>query len=178
MADNILTKKYGPLPGWAWGLVGVGGFLVVRYLRARSAAAASSSTTASPVTGGTTAGGYAMPQEPTASLTTPSGFQYSGPLSGLQSVIPQGALAATASSSAPPQTQPTGPQYTSLNPVQASALANAGVPEFFQLGGMLGPSFPYYPYVPGGQPNATFASGQPQGGYALYTQNTAAPAAA
>ena len=47
-----LTKKVGPLPVWGYAAAGAGGFLIYRYLKARSAAAAS--TAASGTTGGTT----------------------------------------------------------------------------------------------------------------------------
>lgn len=46
-----LKKKVGPLPIWGWAVAGGGGFLVYRYLRARSAASASLAAT------GTTGGG-------------------------------------------------------------------------------------------------------------------------
>lgn len=35
---NILTNKLGPLPTWGWAALGVGGFVLFRYLRSRSAA--------------------------------------------------------------------------------------------------------------------------------------------
>lgn len=46
-----ISKKLGPLPYWGWGAVGVGTYLVYRYLRARSAANAG--IAASGTTGGT-----------------------------------------------------------------------------------------------------------------------------
>lgn len=44
---NALTKKYGPLPGWAWALVaGVGVYVVVRYIKGKKAATTSTTTAA------------------------------------------------------------------------------------------------------------------------------------
>lgn len=42
MAANFLKKKYGPLPGWGWGVVLGGGLLLGLYLRKRFANSASS----------------------------------------------------------------------------------------------------------------------------------------
>lgn len=43
---SVLTKKYGPLPGYAWGLVGLGAIGLGLYLRARNAANAGSAASA------------------------------------------------------------------------------------------------------------------------------------
>lgn len=41
-----LKKKVGPLPVWAWSLIGIGGsYLAIRWYKAKKAAAASTSTT-------------------------------------------------------------------------------------------------------------------------------------
>ena len=61
-----ISKKLGPLPYWGWGLVGVGTFLVYRYLKDRSAA--NSALTASGTTGGTTIPAGAL-QSATTSAT-------------------------------------------------------------------------------------------------------------
>jgi hypothetical protein len=47
-----VSKKLGPLPYWGWGAVGIGTYVIYRYLKARSAA--ESALTASGTTGGTT----------------------------------------------------------------------------------------------------------------------------
>lgn len=57
---NILTRKYGPLPGWGWGVVGVAGivfFLINRKQRASAKASAQGVTSASVPYGGSSGGG-------------------------------------------------------------------------------------------------------------------------
>lgn len=46
---KFLTKKYGPLSGWAWGIIAAVGVGLVMYLRARSAASSGAAAAASPV---------------------------------------------------------------------------------------------------------------------------------
>lgn len=84
-----LKRKVGPLPVWAWSVIGIGGsYLAIRWYRAKKAAAASTSTTtavpasSSPLPysglgagiGGGYGGGYGgspTPWNTTPSLTTP-----------------------------------------------------------------------------------------------------------
>ena len=44
---NILTRKFGPLPGWAWAGIGVGAYLVYKQRKAASAAAGAAPATTS-----------------------------------------------------------------------------------------------------------------------------------
>jgi len=91
---NILTRKIGPLPGWAWAAVVVGGFLIYRQRKAAAAAAAGTATTSS-----------VTPTPVPASPASTPGYGYQGPGSGGGwgvGPIPQGALANTASSWTPP----------------------------------------------------------------------------
>lgn len=67
---NVLTKKIGPLPGWAWAGIALGGFYFYRYRKAQ-AAASSSATTATPAA-----------SLPTSDTTAPSGYAYQGPGTG------------------------------------------------------------------------------------------------
>jgi hypothetical protein len=65
----MLTKKYGPLPGWAW----LGIIVVGVYIYRKKAAASTAATGAT--TGSTTATGV-----PTETLSYPNGGSYSGPV--------------------------------------------------------------------------------------------------
>ena len=102
-----LSRRFGPLPAWGWAALGAGGFIFYRW---RKNKAASSSPTSMNVN--------ATPApDPTVSLTTPGGFSYSGPESGLgflyppASSLPTGAIAQTGGANAPNQvTSPTGRQ--------------------------------------------------------------------
>ena len=117
-----LTRKIGPLPTWGWAAVVVGGVLVWRWYQARQAASAA--TSATPTTANVSATVPSDYTEPTASLTTPSGFSYSGPLSGLGALIPTGALSSTNGSTSGATNPPTvaaAPATTSLPPVNASS---------------------------------------------------------
>jgi hypothetical protein len=91
---NVLTRKIGPLPGWAWAAVAVGGY----YLWKKRQAAAAASSAATPTTSTAT---------PTPVAAAPSGYGYQGPGTGGGNYgyqVPTGATAATASS----YTAPTG----------------------------------------------------------------------
>ena len=79
MADNFLTRKVGPLPAWGWAAAGAGVYLIWRLRK--SQAASSTASTSTGATAGSGYGDYASGTGETASLTTPSGFQYSGPAS-------------------------------------------------------------------------------------------------
>lgn len=101
---NVLTKKLGPLPGWAWVLAAVGGY----YLYKKRQAAAAASTT------GTTAA------TTSTAASTPTASGYSGPGTsggeyGYQ--VPTGAVASTASAYAAPtgETLTSGGGYQSVN---------------------------------------------------------------
>lgn len=91
---NIITKKYGPLPGWAWAGLAVGAFLIYRQRKASEAAAAAGSSGSSTATASPTA------SLPTSDVTAPSGYGYQGPGTDLYNPgpIPTGAMAVTASS--------------------------------------------------------------------------------
>ena len=66
---SVLTRKFGPLPGWAWAGLGVAGFFIYKQRKAAAAAAAgTSSTTATP-----------SASLPTSAVTAPSGYGYQGP---------------------------------------------------------------------------------------------------
>jgi hypothetical protein len=110
---DFLTRKLGPLPTWGWAAIAVGGFVVYRYLKNRQAA----STSATPTSAQYSSTVPTNWSEPTATLSTPSGFSYSGPLSGLQTLIPTGALSSTNGSTSgdtnPPGTAATPPPNTS-----------------------------------------------------------------
>lgn len=62
---NILTRKIGPLPGWAWVGIAVGGYYLYKKHEASTAAAAA--TTATPAA-----------STPTSDVTAPSGYGYQG----------------------------------------------------------------------------------------------------
>lgn len=82
---NVLTRKFGPLPGWAWGAIGVAGYFIYKARKANSTTAANSSTTG-------TGTGVASPSPlPFSYYQAPSG--YTGGAS------PTGAMAATGGSS-------------------------------------------------------------------------------
>ena len=143
-----LTRKMGPLPTWGWAAVVVGGVLVWRWYQARQAASAA--TSATPTSANVTATVPSDYTEPTASLTTPSGFSYSGPLSGLGASLPYGALSQTSGGNAPPQVgaltglgyaPPSGQNYATSNSGQTyvpfaswgSALAEpANTPVYYE----------------------------------------------
>lgn len=86
-----LTRKVGPLPVWGYALAGV----AILFLYRRGKSATGSTTSATPTSANYASTIPANFQEPTASLTEPGGFSYTGPLSGLGALIPTGALAAT-----------------------------------------------------------------------------------
>lgn len=70
---NILTRKVGPLPGWGWALVGVGGiFLLRKYAGGLGGASSTSTTAAAPVD--------------TAGASGSSGPSYGAPYSGPSSL--------------------------------------------------------------------------------------------
>src|ERR1700678_3366150 len=80
---NVLTKKLGPLPGWAWAALGVGAFYLWKKHEASTAAAASTATDAT-----------AQPSLPTSDVTAPSGYRYQGPGVGTggSGAVPQSAM--------------------------------------------------------------------------------------
>jgi len=82
---NVLTRKIGPLPGWAWAALGIGGFYLWKKHQASTAAASTAATTAS-----TGDNGAALP---TSDTTAPSGYAYQGPGvgDGATGTLPSGA---------------------------------------------------------------------------------------
>jgi hypothetical protein len=87
---NVLTRKIGPLPGWAWAAVAVGGYyLYKKYKGSSTAASTTAATTAS-----TGDNGAALP---TSDTTAPSGYAYQGPGvgSGGSGAVPTGAMGRT-----------------------------------------------------------------------------------
>jgi hypothetical protein len=67
---NVLTKKYGPLPLWAWAAVAVGGWYLWKKHQATTTAASTTSTAPFPATSSTS-----VPTDPLAQAPT----GYSGP---------------------------------------------------------------------------------------------------
>lgn len=92
---NVLTRKLGPLPGWAWAAVAVGGFYLWKKRRAAAAAAASSTTS-------TAAGSPAAAYPGSNGATAAGSGYYSGPGVGYGGTgpIPTGATAATSTGQA------------------------------------------------------------------------------
>jgi len=137
---NILTRKIGPLPGWAWAAVAVGGYLIYRQRKAAQAASTTAATTSTaspqPAYTGAGAGG------------APSGYGYQGPGfgSGGTGPIPTGAVAATAGT----PTAPNAPAYSQVaTPQEGAALQSSGVPIY--VGGFQGLPNTYVPFQSGVQ---------------------------
>lgn len=84
-----LTRKVGPLPMWGYGAIGVAIFFVYRMRKSQSAASTAPGASAN-YTANTS-------PWPTESVTTPSGFSYTGPAGGGEYYIPQGAMSTTSS---------------------------------------------------------------------------------
>ena len=126
-ALDFLTKKYGPLPGWGWAAAGAGVFLVYRLRKNSQAASTQAATSSGGVapSGYTAPGGYGSP-EPTASLSTPGGFSYSGPVGGLSNPTVSGLFA---------------------NPTPAIAATSGATSNVPQVGAYSGSG--YLPYNPG-----------------------------
>lgn len=108
---NILTKKIGPLPGWAWAAIGLGGLYLWKKHQA-AAAATSSTTTATPAA-----------SLPISDVTAPSGYGYQGPGAGGGSPFGPGWNVGTPTGTG--GVNPGGPMipYTPVVP-----LSNSGVP--------------------------------------------------
>ena len=76
---NVLTRKIGPLPGWAWGLIAAGGAgIYIWRKRSAAAAAATAATTAASTTGTGTAPAAATSGGYTASNYGPPSGQVGG----------------------------------------------------------------------------------------------------
>jgi hypothetical protein len=135
---NVLTRKIGPLPGWAWAALGIGGFYLWKKHQASTAAASTAATTAS-----TGDNGAALP---TSDTTAPSGYAYQGPGvgDGATGTLPSGArthhhgsgVAATSPNTLPASpttaqtfynTGPTG-TTTTVNPATLAAPAQSNDP--------------------------------------------------
>lgn len=149
-----LTRKVGPLPVWGYGLLGVGVFFL--YSRRKSAATASQGATSN-VTA-------SVPDIPTATLTTPSGFSYSGPLSGLSSVLPLGALSST-NGSTTGATNPTPVASTPAPTPSLPAVNAAAFPQIVKFG-QYSPSD--YTQI-GSVSNGQYTGQQVSGGVPVYT---------
>lgn len=153
--ENPLTRKIGPLPVWGWAGVAVLGILVVRYIQNRN-------SSATPSSANYTATVPSTYTEPTATLSTPSGFSYSGPLSGLQALLPTGALSSTNGSTSGPTNPPT--VSSGLPPVNAAnypsivKFGQYSPSDYTQIGSITGPGGQYTGQnVSGGAP--VYASG-------------------
>lgn len=104
---EILTRRYGPLPGYAWaGLAGVAAYLVIRHRQAAAAAAAASSPAGSSAADGTGTAdgtGYADTSADTGGGSAYEPASYSGPtptpappkvtIGTVKVTVPKGALA-------------------------------------------------------------------------------------
>jgi len=140
---NILTRKLGPLPGWAWAAIGVAGYLVYRQRQAAKAAAGATTTAATTSTAATT---------PVAQA--PSGYEYQGPGNGgnYGYQVPTGAMAATAGATPAANTPPASgtPAYSQVaTPQEGAALQASGVPIY--VGGFQGLPNQYVPFQAGVQ---------------------------
>ena len=126
---NILTRKFGPLPGWAWAAIGVAGFFIYKQRKASEAATAAASTAS-----GTSVAPITSTAATSPLAEAPSGYGYQGPGRGFREDRDQCRPAATTSTSTGATTSvqgtslngvgtytPTGASYGQLN---ASGLAN------------------------------------------------------
>jgi len=137
---NILTRKIGPLPGWAWAAVGVGAYYLWKKRQAASAAASA----------GNTATTSTVPSLPAALAPSgaSSGYGYQGPGfgGGGGGPIPTGAVAATAGT--PATAAVTAPNYAQVaTPQEGAALQSSGVPIY--VGGFQGLPNTYVPFQSG-----------------------------
>jgi hypothetical protein len=142
---NILTRKIGPLPGWAWAGVAVGGYYLWKKRQAAAAAAAAPATTSTAAS--TPAYGL-----PSSSASAPSGYGYQGPGvgNGGSGPIPTGATAATSAPTAGVAAAPSGPAYSQVStPQEGAALQASGVPIY--VGGFQGLPNQYVPFQSGVQ---------------------------
>lgn len=152
-----LTRKVGPLPVWGYALIGVGIFFL--YSRGKAASSTANTGAASNITA-------SVPDIPTASLTTPSGFSYSGPLGGLESLIPTGALSSTNGSASGPTNPP--PVASTPAPATAPSLPSVNAAAFPQIVkfGQYSPSD--YTQI-GSVSNGQYTGQQVSGGVPVYT---------
>jgi hypothetical protein len=157
---DFLTRRLGPLPAWGWATLAAGGFVVYRYIKSRQAAATSATPT-SALYSSTVPSDYT---EPTAQITTPSGFSYSGPLSGLGALIPTGALSSTNGSTSgdtnPPPVASPPPAAPTLPPVNAQSF-----PQIVPYGSYSPSDYTQIGTVSGGQ----YSGQQVSGGVPVYT---------
>lgn len=164
-ALGAITKKYGPLPGWAWAGLGVAGFFIYKQRKAAAAAAASSTdSTASPTA-----------SLPTSDVTAPSGYGYQGPGvgGGGSGPVPTGATAAT-NGTTPTVGSPLGttlPGSTTLSKVPdastATFLLEQGIPIYIQPGGAGSSYVPAAQYIGGSGPSQ-YAAPVPAGSQFYY----------
>jgi hypothetical protein len=146
---SLLTKKFGPLPAWGWIAVAVVGYLLYKKLTGSTA----TSTT------GTASTGTA---EPTASVTLPGGYSYSGPASGAAAF--QQGVGASASPGNPGTTAVspgnTGTAaFTNISAPAAQAYIASGQQVYYGVPGQPGA---YLPISTGG-PNQIYYQGSAPG---------------
>lgn len=124
-AGNLLTRKVGPLPGWGWLVVAIVGFYLWKKLQGGSSSSGTSST------------GTSSSSPPTASVTLPGGYSYSGPASGVQG-FQQSATTSGGSQTATATTAPgQGTQGTSPGSGAGSPGTYDYTAETYQVGGLL-----------------------------------------
>lgn len=159
---EFLMRRVGPLATWQWAGIGVGAFVFLKWWKARSAAPSSATPTSANYSA-TVPSDFA---EPTATYTSPGGASYSGPLSGLQALLPTGALSSTNSSTSgdtnPTQvsTPPAPINQTALPPVNAS-----NFPQIVPYGSYSPTDYTQIGTVSGGQ----YSGLQVSGGVPVYT---------
>lgn len=166
-AENFLTRKVGPLPAWGWVAVGAGVFVIYRLRKNSQAAstAASSGLGGVAPSGYTTSGGYGS--EPSASLQTPGGFAYSGPVSGLSNPTvsglfanPSPAIAAT-SGSTPSGNTGVASNYLPVSSTAALSDIGAGIPVYQSGQEAIGFASTYGGSAAGLDPNAYYQLSAP-----------------
>lgn len=141
---SFLTRRIGPLPAWGWIVaLAVGYYLYKRF-------AGGSSPASSSVPAGA---------EPTASVTLPGGYSYSGPASGAQAFQQAVSPGQGAAGSSPGSGSGSPGTYTALpNAYAAQALLSAGQPVYTQVTG----TNTYVPISqPGGYGGEWYAGSQP-----------------
>jgi hypothetical protein len=144
---NVLTRKIGPLPGWAWAALGIGGFYLWKKHQASTAAASTAATTAS-----TGDNGAALP---TSDTTAPSGYAYQGPGvgDGATGTLPSGARThhhGSGVASVPsPYVTPVSPT-TAVVPTASTGTGATTLPTSYPAGTVLTPA-QVAPYTAAGQ---------------------------
>lgn len=140
---EFLKKKYGPLPAWGWGVVGIAAVVFYLRYRASQATASAGSTTAAsipyPTTGGSSAG---TTGSASGSTGTTGGYGSSlsdqigsltQDISALQGLNTALGLGPTGTPS--PTPQPAQPSWQTLDLYQAESALASGLPVYGQLPG-------------------------------------------